>query len=352
MTALFCGSKLPQKPHGSDRRAAHNLIMPIKEALLRRAIVWRVVVYSGLAVLLYALFGRAVFSASDLNGFEIREPLIPKDEIHHGGPPRDGIPAIDEPRFISAAQATFLSDDDRVLGLVIGDIVRAYPIRILDFHEIVNDSFAGQPVVVSYCPLCGTGMAFDARSEQGHRRFGVSGLLYNSDVLLYDRETESLWSQIMRQAVSGPLKGQMLEQLPMAHTSWRDWRQQHPDTLVLSTDTGYRRDYSEPPYGGYAQSEQIWFPVRSNSPRYHPKELVIGLELNGQVKAYPFVELSKGSATVHDRFAGQRLQLEFDAAHRTGRILDDNGQEIPTTISFWFAWYAFFPQTEVFTASE
>lgn len=308
----------------------------------------RVAGYGALAVVLYLLFGQAVFSSFYDNGFEIEDPLIPKDEIHHGGPPRDGIPAIDRPKFVPAEDAAFLSDDDRVLGLSLGNVSRAYPIRILDFHEIVNDDFGGQPVVVSYCPLCGTGMAFDAETEDGRRSFGVSGLLYNSDVLLYDRETESLWSQVMRKSISGPSKGQELKQIPMAHTTWRDWRERNPGTMVLSTDTGHGRDYSRSPYGGYELSNRVWFPVKNSSPKYHPKELVVGIDLNGQAKAYPFAELSKGESTISDSFGGEALRVEFDAENRTGRILDSEGNEIPTTIAFWFAWYAFFPDTEVY----
>lgn len=308
----------------------------------------RLVIYAGCGVLLFLLFGSRVFSAFFDNGFDITDPLIPKEEIHHGGPPRDGIPSLDSPAFITVDEAEFLSDDDRVLGIVKDGIAKAYPIRILDWHEIVNDEFNSAPVVISYCPLCGTGMAFDANVGGEARSFGVSGLLYNSDVLLYDRESESLWSQIIRKSVSGPLKGQMLEQIPMAHTTWQDWREHNPGTLVLSDETGHSRDYSRSPYSGYEVSNRIWFPVKNQSQRYHPKELVVGLNLEGKTKAYPFAELSKSTARISDQLGDTDLEVEFDAVNRTGRILDKDGNEIPTTIAFWFAWYAFFPDTEVY----
>lgn len=302
---------------------------------------------AALGIAVFLIFGDRVFSAFD-NGFDLSSTLIPSDEIRHGGPPRDGIPALDDPVFVAADRAGFLNDDDRVLGLAIGNVAKAYPIRILDWHEIVNDDFDGSAVVVSYCPLCGTGMAFDASVDGQTRSFGVSGLLYNSDVLLYDRESESLWSQVMRKSVSGPMIGKELRQLPMSHTTWRDWRARHPRTLALSTKTGHSRDYSRSPYGGYAESSAIFFPVKNKSARYHPKELVIGVNINGASKAYPFAELSKSGAMIKDSLDGSALQVEFDAVNRTGRVLNESGIEIPSTIAFWFAWYAFFPETEVY----
>lgn len=308
----------------------------------------RPIIYTGLFVILFFMFGDRVFPAFFDNGFNIEDPLVPADEIHHGGPPRDGIPAIDKPVFVSVDEADFLTDKDRILGLSKDGTAKAYPVRILDFHEIVNDDFNGEAVVVSYCPLCGSGMAFDANVAGEARSFGVSGLLYNSDVLLYDRESESLWSQIMRKSVSGPLKGQDLVQIPMAHTTWRDWREHHPDTIVLSNQTGYSRDYSHSPYAGYELSNRVWFPVKNKSQKYHPKELIIGVNVDGNIKAYPFTELSKGPNKITDTLGQTDLRIEFDSGNRTGRILDMDGNEIPSTIAFWFAWYAFFPDTEVY----
>lgn len=308
----------------------------------------RVAVYTGFGAILYFLLGNTMVSALFDNGFDLTDTLIPAEEIHHGGPPRDGIPAIDEPVFVGQSEAGFLNEEDRVLGLSKNGVAKAYPIRILDWHEIVNDDFEGEAVVVSYCPLCGTGMAFDANVDGKTRSFGVSGLLYNSDVLLYDRESESLWSQIMRKSVAGPLIGQDLTQLPMAHTSWRDWRERNPDTLVLSIQTGHARDYSRSPYGGYNESASTFFPVKYKSAKYHPKELVIGLNIDGSIKAYPFAELDKSAGNITDKLGDVDLRIEYDAANRTGRVLDSSGQEIPSTIAFWFAWYGFFPDTEIY----
>ena len=196
------------------------------------------------AVSLVALFSLTtqIACSRSYNGFDVADALIPATQIHLGGPPRDGIPALDEPRFVAAARADFLQPGDAVLGLALHGVAKAYPIAIMNWHEIVNDRFGARAVAVTYCPLCGTGVAFDAHVAGRRLQFGVSGLLYNSDVLLYDRESESLWSQLLMKAVSGPLRGRTLTTLPLTHTRWSAWRQQHTDPLVLSTDPGHRRD--------------------------------------------------------------------------------------------------------------
>jgi hypothetical protein len=290
----------------------------------------------------------AVHSAMPLNGFDIEGSLVPEDEIHPGGPPRDGIPALSDPKFTTATEADWLKPDDRVIGIQINSERRAYPIRILNYHEIVNDRIGDTAFAVTYCPLCGTGVAFDAQVEGKAREFGVSGLLYNSDVLLYDRQSESLWSQIMSKAVSGPLKGTSLKKIPIQHTSWEAWLE-GGDTRVLSLDTGYRRDYSRSPYGGYDNDRELYFPVSARSARYHPKERVIGVEVDGSFKAYPFAELAKVKSPLRDSFGGRDLVLVFDVETRSGEIRDNSGKPLPSINSFWFAWYAFHPDTEVFT---
>lgn len=284
------------------------------------------------------------------NGFDLSNASIPTDEILHGGPPRDGIPAIDKPVFVKANAADFISDSQRVLGVVRNSIAKAYPINILNWHEIVNDEFGAEGVVVTFCPLCGTGMAFKSEIQGKQRSFGVSGLLYNSDVLLYDRGTESLWSQLLMEAVSGSMQGTQLDLVPTAHTTWADWRTRYPDTLVLSTQTGYSRNYQRDPYAGYETSSRTFFPVPNASKRYHPKESVIGLILDGATKAYPFSELDQAQIPIKDNFNGQTLTIEYDPEHRSGRVLNSAGEEIPTVIAFWFAWSGFYPDSAVFTA--
>lgn len=317
--------------------------------ILFRTLWLRWFIYAALLVLItYSLLPHLLY-AGPSNGFDLSNSLVPIDEIEHGGPPRDGIPAIDKPEFIHVEKVDFLLDNDRVLGINRNGIHKAYAIKILNYHEIVNDVFVEEGILVSFCPLCGTGMAFRVSSDGTASNFGVSGLLYKSDVLLYDRKTESLWSQIKKQAITGPMKGQQLEQIPMRHTTWVDWRNRFPDTLVLSSDTGSFRNYDRSPYAGYENSPNLHFSVGKVDPRYHPKELVIGLNLNGKNKAYPFNELARSGNTIKDNVDGQAVTVEFDIENRTGRVVDNNGKELPTTIAFWFAWYAFHPDTAVFT---
>ncbi|MEN8170860.1 MAG: DUF3179 domain-containing protein [Pseudomonadota bacterium] len=299
----------------------------------------------------WPLLMKAVNSASPDNGFDLSNSLLPVEQIFHGGPPRDGIPALTNPRFIPSAEADFLSPDARVMGIERNGERRAYPIRILNYHEIVNDRVGGEGVVISYCPLCGTGMVFSATVAGKARQFGVSGLLYNSDVLLYDRGSESLWSQIMGQAISGPLAGTRLHSIPVHHTTWELWQEEGPST-VLSLDTGYKRDYSSSPYGNYDSSEAIYFPVSARSRQYHPKERVLGIELGGEVKAYPFAELAQRKSPLHDTIAGKEVVIHFDAVARSGRIFDATGKELSSLNAFWFAWFTFHPQTAIFKAGR
>lgn len=300
--------------------------------------------------LIWFLLGSQVFASPVKNGFDLANSIIPVDEILSGGPPRDGIPSIDKPQFVSADKANFLKADDRVIGVLYKEQARAYPIRILNWHEIVNDKIAGEAVVITFCPLCGTGMVFSGEINNTPHRFGVSGLLYNSDVLLYDRKTETLWSQILSKAVSGKLVNQSLKMIPSSHTSWQSWQKSYPNTQVLSTDTGIKRDYTRSPYGDYTKNSSTYFPVAFRSKKYHPKERVLGITINGKHKAYPFTELAKvEGAKLIDTFAGELLTIEFDVDNRDGLIRNKAGDILPSVNSFWFAWYAFHPKGEIFT---
>jgi hypothetical protein len=279
---------------------------------------------------------------------------IPLEEIRSGGPGKDGIPAIDRPRFVPAAKASrvFLGDSDRVIALVVNGKKKAYPIKILNWHEIVNDIIGGRHVVVTFCPLCGTGMVFDANAADRRLNFGVSGLLYQSDVLLYDRETESLWSQIKQEAVTGKLTGTRLHLLPSTQTTWGAWKKKHPDTFVLSTNTGYSRDYNRDPYEDYYTSRSVMFSVDKQNPRYHPKEQVIGVELDGLAKAYPFSELERAKVPLKDRIGKQTVWVDYASKSRTATIKDASRKELPSVVGFWFAWVAFHNDTLVYTAPK
>jgi Protein of unknown function (DUF3179) len=168
------------------------------------------------------------------NGFDVSAASIDARRIDGGGPGRDGIPALTDPAAVPAGEADFLRDDDIVIGLSVADQARAYPLKILNWHEVVNDRLGGQAVAVTYCPLCGTGIAFAATLNGERLDFGVWGLLYQDNLLLYDRATKSLWSQFMGQAVSGARLGARLTSVPIEHASWRAWRTRHPQTSVLA----------------------------------------------------------------------------------------------------------------------
>jgi len=291
--------------------------------------------------------------AQKRNGFDLGNAAVPVDEIRRTGVRRNGIPSIDEPKFVPAENADYLRDDDRVIGVYRNGLARAYPIRILDHHEVVNDVFDGEAILVTYCPLCYTGMVFSAQASDFGLKFGVSGLLYNSDVLLYDRRTGSLWSQILSKAITGPLKGMQLPAVAASHTTWRQWRKRHPTTTVLSTDTGFRRNYRTSPYLEYARSRALMFPVKERNEQYRNKALVLGIRLGTTSRAYPFDALRKnGASAFDDVIAGQQVTIEWSETDDFARVLDASGVELPTIIAYWFAWYAFHPDTEIYHVEE
>src|SRR5215472_10199714 len=241
--------------------------------------------------LLRILVGILVFLC--LAGFDLARHSVPTDEILDGGPPKDGIPAILEPKFVSASDAVFLMPNDRVVGVLVKGRARAYPLKILNWHEVVDDALAGSPLAVTYCPLTASAIVYNRALDTRALTLGVSGKLYQSNLLFYDKSTESLWSQIKGEAVAGPLTGRRLEPLPSVVTTWETWRKVHPDTLVLDVNTGYSRNYGIDPYQSYESSDQIMFPVTPLDGRLPTKERVLGLTVNGSDEALPFSRLTK-----------------------------------------------------------
>lgn len=284
-----------------------------------------------------------------LVGFDYSNKRIPLSEIKSGGPPKDGIPALMQPKTISSKKAdSKLSGSDRVIGMVINGKARAYPIRILNWHEIVNDRLGDMDIAVTYCPLCGTGMVFDAAVNGKKMTFGVSGKLYNSDVLLYDHESESLWSQLKMEAVTGKYSGKKLKLFPSKLTTWKDWKKRYPSTTVISFKTGYRRDYSRNPYLDYEQSRLLYFPVSQRNNRLHPKAWVIAIVVNNNAKAYPFSVLERTGSEVSDRVGGKPITVQFDSDSRSAVIRDGKGNIVPSVTAYWFAWFAFYPETGIY----
>lgn len=291
--------------------------------------------------------------AQQKNGFDLGNALVKPDTILHGGPPRDGIPALNDPAFTIPSDDLPWRPDDLVMTLDLEGQSYGYPVGIMNWHEIVNHEIGGRPVLVTFCPLCGTGMIFDPVVDGEALTFGVSGLLHNSDLLMYDHQTQSLWSQIPGKAIAGPMAGKVLDRIRGRHELWGKWLQRDAgERKVLSTDTGYQRDYLRSPYGDYDHSDRLYFPVSEESRRYHPKTWVIGLEVNGEARVWPFPELENANAPVQDRIGGQAVTIHYDPDVPTAWVVDESGNELAATRAFWFAWYTFHPETTVFRADE
>ena len=310
--------------------------------------------------------------------------IIPLDKIKGGGPPKDGIPSIDDPKFTEISGSQFVSDSDVVIGLEINGDARAYPLFILVWHEIVNDVVGGTPVAVTYCPLCYTNQVFERIVNGNEVEFGTSGKLYQSNLLMYDRWTDSYWSQGLGMAVTGKLSGIQLKTIPFDVITWGDWKKLHPDSLVLTTDTGHLRSYATDPYGDYYTDPRIIFPVDNMDDRMHPKEIILGFHEDGIYKAYKqndvelhnvindnigetslmLVSLFSQNSRAFDRnLNGEILQFQYvdgkitDA--KTESVWNYDGLAISgplegnylTRISmepgFWFSWVAFHPDTAV-----
>lgn len=280
--------------------------------------------------------------------FDLSNATVPRSEILSGGPPKDGIPALTNPRFIAAQVAAYLAPNDRVIGFVQGQDARVYPLKILNYHEVVNDRVGDVPVAITYCPLCDSAAAFDRRTELGEREFGVSGLLYNSNVVMYDRggRSESLWSQVKAEGIAGPGARKPLKSLPVELTTWHDWQSRYPTTKVLSPQTGYPRDYTRDPYAGYFQRPGLMFPARPTSHLLPTKERVLGIWTNTAARAYPLSGFGSQRRRIEDEIDGKKFAIEFNPEAHSLRIVDaDDG--VQWMFSLWFAWYAIRPETGV-----
>ena len=268
------------------------------------------------------------------------------DELVQACPARDCIQSIDNPKFVAAGDAGFLAGDDLILGVVIDGDARAYPAKILDHHEIVNDTVGGMPIAITYCPLCGSGVAVSRVFGDITTEFGVSGILYNSDLVLYDRASNTLWSQIEGVAVAGSQTGTKLKTLPVTMARWSRWHKKHPAGQVLSTDTGFAEDYSADHYAEYRAGTRIYLPVSNEDSRVHPKTVVFGTSIGDQPVAVTEMAF-KYANRIEARLAGRDLTLTM-AEDGTVSIRDRNSQETwGTGRLFWFAWYTFNPSTEL-----
>ncbi len=328
---------------------------------------------------------------------------IDLDELISGGPPKDGIPAIDDPRFISVDEAArWLERREPVAVVTLGGATHVYPLQVMIWHEIVNDEVGGIPVSVTYCPLCNTMLAFDRRFDGRVLDFGTTGRLRFSDLVMYDRQTESWWQQATGEGIIGAYAGERLIFIPSPILSWSEARRAHPDARVLSRDTGHVRDYGRNPYEGYDRGGPLrWaFPRRADT-RLGPMERVAAIEVGDESIAVPFEALALekvvrtevggvevvvfwtsgtasaldagalaegrdiGSTNVFRTAVGDR-SLEFEPAddgrfrdRQTGSLWDMSGravggelagqqlEAIPHGNHFWFAWAVFKPETRI-----
>jgi len=273
--------------------------------------------------------------------------LVHPSKIRGGGPPKDGIPSIDNPKFVTVEQATWIKDNELVLALSYKGVERVYPLQILVWHEIVNDVVAGDPLLITYCPLCGSGIAFDRTFDGKAVEFGTSGKLYNSNLVMYDRATDTYWVQIGGLAILGELTGQKLTPISIDTVVWRDWKVSHPNAQVLSQETGYIRAYGIDPYGSYYEDSFLLFPVENSDDRVHAKTVVFGIEVNGVYKAYMEDTLIQ-TPIIDDEVNGVKLQVTRSQDGVVKITNTETNEEIVKERDFWFAWYAFHPDTGLY----
>ena len=308
------------------------------------------------------------------------------EEIVWGGVRKDGIPALVNPKLIPPLAANYLTPDELVFGVAINGDVRAYPLRVLDWHEMFNDVVGGVPVALAYCTLCGSGILYETTVEGREKPFvfGSSGFLYRSNKLMYDRETNSLWNQFTGAPVVGALTGSGIElrTRPVAITTWAHWLAKHPDTKVLSLETGYNRDYTPGrPYAEYFDRPDTMFPVQVHDTRLATKSYVYALRDEAVEKAWA-LSLFEGGAVINDKAGDASVVLIGNSATRTVRAYASKGHQFSAAadnsnivradgmdwqvtedalvpadgeplerlaghIAYWFAWQNFKPQAEV-----
>ena len=288
---------------------------------------------------------------------------VPISEITFGGPPKDGIPAIDRPRFVPAPDVTFLGPREPVLSVEIAGQARAYPMQILIWHEIVNDTLAETPITVTFCPLCNTALVFDRRVGSRTLDFGTTGNLRNSDLVMYDRQTESWWQQFGGEGIVGQLTGTLLKRVPSRILAFADFRNQFPNGTVLSRDTGFDRPYGQNPYVGYDAkgSPQLFGSRNSDDRRLDPKERVVLVQVGAESAAVPFEVLAE-RRVISFELAGTRLEVRWRpgiasaldseriAAGKdigAAEVRDASGRLVPFEEPFWFAVAAFRPDVVI-----
>ena len=289
-------------------------------------------------------------SATDYQSSNIT-PRVSPDRLLSGGPPKDGIPSIDNPQFEPIGQSAF-ADDELIIGIEINGDARAYPYAILNWHEIVNDTVGDVPVAVTYCPLCETNSVFIREIDGENVEFGVSGKLYESCLVMYDRRTDTLYSQPWGMGIVGSKTNHVLERVDAVRTTVGAWRDQHPNALILTTDTGYDRNYTDYPYGSYYTNEQIIFPVTNQTQRTEKAKAITQMVFDHDTNQPQNTFAGEYVAFTHNRLREQRTvnfvwqdhnaQAVWSDELQTIVFTDHRGEIIPNMALFNFVEYAHF----------
>lgn len=277
---------------------------------------------------------------------------VPLKEIVGGGPSKDGIPSIDNPKFISFKESDkLLTGEEPGISIDIDGVQRFYPFAILVWHEIVNDNINGKRILVTYCPLCLSGIVFDPLVLGERVEFGTSGKLWNSNLVMYDRKTDSLWSQILGEAIAGEETGVKLTILPSEQIRYKNFKNIYPNGEVLSQDTGIFKPYGDDPYEGYYTSSTIISRVNNTDDRLDVKDIVMGIVINGDKKAY-WVEAVKRDEKIEEEVGEKNIIVEYNKEFEAVQIFekkeDGSRGKINAIPNFWFAWVAVHPGTEVY----
>ena len=279
--------------------------------------------------------------------------------VTSGGPPKDGIPAIDKPQYTSAAEADkWLLPEDVVFGIEYQGFVAAFPQRILVWHEIANETIGNEKISVTYCPLTGTAIGYKgALAPKVVSTFGVSGKLVNSNLVMYDRATDSRWPQIFGKAITGALRGDRLGEVRIVWTTWERWKQRHPATKVLSQKTGFVRNYGKggDPYGsylgkdkGYYASDQILFKPIVEARELHPKTVVVGLRDGAGQAAAILKERLRQEQKIEVKLGPKTVVVTYDPGLDSYTAASkDTGEWVNAFDAMWFAWKAFYPSTQL-----
>lgn len=295
-------------------------------------------------------------------GMTFTPSRLPLDRVLHGGPGKDGVPALTQPRYVAAEQAACLKPETRVIGVALGGQARAWPLSILQYHEVVNDTLAGRPLLVTHNPFCDTAMVFSREIDGTVRDFGTSGLFYESAPLIYDRQPgpgdESLWSPLMMRAVCGPAvaDGLRLELIDAELMTWRGWVERHPETSVLATETGYAKPYHFSGESRYLLNDYLMMPVENQTdrrPDLRNKDRVLVVAVGRAMKAYPLADLkAQKDGRLLDEVGGQGVALEWDEASGGVNVRMAQGASGPLrrAYCYWFAWDAHYPVGAVYGA--